>query len=37
MVFEVEWKHIFGFLFDEDGPVPLEREIAIFERVQNLI
>lgn len=24
MVFGVEWKHIFGFLFNEDGPIPLE-------------
>ena len=37
MVFGVEWKHIFGFLFNEDGPIPLEKEIAIFERVQALI
>lgn len=35
MVTIVEWKHIFGFLFDEDGPIPLDRECAIFERVQE--
>jgi hypothetical protein len=35
MVFAVEWKHIFGFLFNEDGPIPLEEELAIFERVQK--
>lgn len=33
----VEWKHIFGMVFDEDGPISLEREIAIFERVQKSI
>jgi hypothetical protein len=29
----IEWKHIFGMVFDEDGPLSLERELAIFERV----
>lgn len=29
----VEWKHIFGCVFDEAGPLSLERELAIFERV----
>jgi len=31
----IEWKHIFGCLFDEDGTLDLERELAIFERVQK--
>jgi hypothetical protein len=26
----IEWKHIFGMVFDEDGPLSLEREISIF-------
>jgi hypothetical protein len=29
----VEWKHIFGMIFDDEGPLSLERELAIFERV----
>lgn len=29
----VEWKHIFGMIFDEDGPISLERELDIFIRV----
>jgi len=29
----IEWKHIFGMLFDENGALNLEREIAIFEKV----
>jgi hypothetical protein len=29
----VEYRHIFGFLFDEEGPISLEREIEIFYRV----
>jgi len=33
----VEWKHIFGLVFDENGSVSLERECAIFEKVQKLI
>jgi len=36
-VFNIEWKHIFGFLFNEDGPIPLKEELAIFKRVQDLI
>ena len=35
MVTVIEWKHIFGMVFDDDGPISLEREIAIFERVQK--
>lgn len=31
----IEWKHIFGCLFDEDGTLDLERELAIFEKVQK--
>jgi hypothetical protein len=33
MVTVIEWKHIFGMVFDDNGPIGLEREIAIFERV----
>ena len=33
----VEWKHIFGMVFDEKGIISLERELAIFTRVQGLI
>jgi len=33
----VEWKHIFGMVFDEEGPLSLERELAIFTRVEGLI
>lgn len=29
----VEYKHIFGALFDENGPLDLEAELAICERV----
>jgi len=35
MVTVVEWKHIFGMVFDEDGPISLERELGIFIRVQT--
>ena len=37
MVTVVEWKHIFGMIFNEDGPIGLKEEIAIFERVQKTI
>jgi len=30
MVAVVEYRHILGCLHDEDGPVPLEREMALF-------
>jgi len=33
----IEWKHIFGMVFDEDGPVGVERECEIFNRVQKQI
>lgn len=33
----VEWRHILGCVFDEDGVLSLERELAIFERVQYQI
>lgn len=33
MITVVEWKHIFGMVFDEDGPISLERELGIFIRV----
>ena len=33
----IEWKHIFGMVFDENGPLSLERECAIFERVAKIL
>ena len=33
----VEWKHIFGMVFNEEGSLKLEDEIAIFQRVQKKI
>ena len=33
----VEWKHIFGMVFDEEGTISLERELAIFEKVEKNI
>lgn len=33
----IEWKHILGCLFDENGPLSVEREIAIFEKVETQI
>lgn len=33
----VEIRHIFGSLFDEDGPVSLERELALFKKMQTNI
>ena len=30
----IEWRHILGMVFDEDGVLSLEKELAIFERVQ---
>jgi len=33
MVTIVEYRHIFGFLFDEEGPLSVERELEIFYRV----
>lgn len=33
LVTVVEYRHIFGFLFDENGPISLEKEIDIFYRV----
>lgn len=33
----IEWRHILGMVFDEDGILSLERELAIFERVQKQI
>ena len=35
MVSVVEWKHIFGMVFDENGIISLERELQIFEDVQK--
>ena len=37
MVTIVEYRHIFGFLFDEDGPLSVERELEIFYRVEKNI
>lgn len=33
----VEFKHIFGMVFDDDGILSLERELAIFDKMQKLI
>lgn len=33
----IEWKHIFGMIFDEEGIISLERELAIFEKIQGII
>lgn len=37
MVTVVEWKHIFGMVIDDEGPIGLERELAIFTRVEKII
>jgi hypothetical protein len=37
MVCVMEQRHIFGVVFDEAGPIGMERELAIFERVLNKI
>lgn len=31
----IEWKHHVGHVFNEDGPIGLEKELEIFERVQT--
>lgn len=31
----IEWRHILGMVFDEDGLLSLEKELAIFTRVQQ--
>lgn len=33
----VEYRHIFGMVFDEDGPLSMEREMAIFHKVENVL
>lgn len=33
----IEWKHILGCVFDENGPLSIKQEIAIFEYVQDAI
>jgi len=33
----IEWKHIFGMVFDEDGILGVERECQIFERVRKVL
>ncbi len=36
MVTVVEYRHIFGCVFDDDGnPIPLEEEIQIFKDVEQ--
>lgn len=37
MVTVVEFRHVYGCLFNEDGPLDLKDELAIFDRVQKLI
>ena len=37
MVTVVEWKHIFGMVIDENGPISFEEEIAVFEKVHEEI
>jgi hypothetical protein len=37
MVTIVEYRHIFGFLFDENGPLTVEQELEIFHRVEKNI
>lgn len=38
MVTVVEFRHIFGWLVDDDGNyLSLEEEIAVFEKVQSLV
>jgi hypothetical protein len=31
----IEWKHIFGMVFNEDGPIGTKGECEIFNRVQE--
>lgn len=33
----IEWKHIFGMVFNENGPLSLKDEIAIFTEVSDYI
>ena len=33
----VEWKHIFGMVFNDEGPLALKDELEIFHRVQKRI
>ena len=33
----VEWRHIFGMCFDDNGVLSLEEELAIFEKIQARI
>jgi len=35
LVCVVEFRHIFGMLFDDNGPLTMEREMAIFHEVEN--
>jgi len=34
MVTLVEYRHIFGFVFDDNGPLTVEEELEIFHRVE---
>jgi hypothetical protein len=37
MVTIVEYRHIFGCVFDDEGPISLDDEIKIFQEVQEII
>lgn len=37
MVSIVEYRHIFGMVFDDDGPISFEDELKIFLDVQSII
>lgn len=37
LVSVVEYRHIFGMIFDEDGPLSMEREMAIFHKVEDVL
>jgi hypothetical protein len=37
MVTLVEYRHIFGFVFNENGPLSVEQELEIFHRVETNI
>ena len=36
-VMTVEFKQIFGMVFNDKGPLPIEEEVAIFHRVEKEI
>jgi hypothetical protein len=33
----VEFRHVYGCLFDDDGPVSLEKELSIFRKVEGVL